>query len=288
MIFSIIIPTFQNFNYLKNTIESIELYSSYKHEIIVHINGVDNQTESYLNYKKINYTKSKVNIGLCSGVNSAAKISNQDYILYSHDDMFFLPNWDDFLIQEIKSIKHNKFYLSMTQISYTKGIKGNLQHIHYDCGKNLDNFNKEKLLENFNKFDFRNLQGSHWAPHLIHKSLWNKIGGFSEEFNPGFASDPDLNMKLWHQGVRIFKGVSKSRLYHFGSVTTRNNQNIIRNNGKKTFLLKWKISVDFFVKHYLRRGGEYKGPLNEPVKNQNYYFDLMACSLKYLLYRLVK
>ena len=50
------------------------------------------------------------------------------------------------------------------------------------------------------------LQGSHWAPHLIHKSIWNKVGGFSEEFNPGFASDPDLNMKLWKENVRIFKG----------------------------------------------------------------------------------
>ena len=53
------------------------------------------------------------------------------------------------------------------------------------------------------------------------KSLWNKIGGFSEEFNPGFGSDPDLNMKLWINGVRIFKCVNKSRVYHFGSQTTR-------------------------------------------------------------------
>ena len=28
-------------------------------------------------------------------------------------------------------------------------------------------------------FDF---QGSTWAPHLIHKEMWNKVGGFSEEF----------------------------------------------------------------------------------------------------------
>ena len=26
--------------------------------------------------------------------------------------------------------------------------------------------------------------------------MWNKIGGFSEEFFPGTGSDPDLNMKL--------------------------------------------------------------------------------------------
>ena len=64
-------------------------------------------------------------------------------------------------------------------------------------------------------------QGSHFAPHVINKELWNKVNGFSEEFNPGIASDPDFNMKLWNEGVRIFKGISKFKVYHFGSITTR-------------------------------------------------------------------
>ncbi len=288
MLFSIIIPTFQNYKYFKNTIESIEENSSHKHEIIAHVNGADPVTENFLLTKKIKFTKSSENIGLCSGVNNASKISNQSYILYSHDDMYFLPKWDDFLIEEIKKIKHNKFYLSMTQLSYTKGVKGNIQHIHFDCGENLENFQKEKLLSNYRKFEFRDLQGSHWAPHLIHKSLWQKIGGFSEEFNPGFASDPDLNMKLWKEGVRIFKGVSSSRLYHFGSITTRKNIKILKNNGKRTFLLKWKISVEFFVKHYLKRGGIYNGPLNEPSKNIIFFSDLLFCKIKYFLSKYFK
>ena len=280
--FSIVIPTYQNFKYFKNTVESIKKNSSHQHEIITHINGEDQDTENYLKINNLKYTKSFENIGLCSGVNNATKHSTKNYILYSHDDMYFLPNWDTFLIDEINNINHNKFYLSMTQISHTKGVKGNLQHIYFDCGSSLENFDLEKLLKNYDKFSFRNLQGSHWAPHLIHKSIWNKIGGFSEEFDPGFASDPDLNMKLWIQGVRIFKGVSKSRLYHFGSITARKNTNINRNEGKKTFLLKWKITVDFFVKHYLRRGGEFNGPLTEPVKNLSYYFDYYLSKLKYL------
>ena len=280
--FSIVIPTYQNFKYFKNTVESIKKNSSHQHEIITHINGEDQDTENYLKINNLKYTKSFENIGLCSGVNNATKHSTKNYILYSHDDMYFLPNWDTFLIDEINNINHNKFYLSMTQISHTKGVKGNLQHIHFDCGSSLENFDLEKLLKNYDKFSFRNLQGSHWAPHLIHKSIWNKIGGFSEEFDPGFASDPDLNMKLWIEGVRIFKGVSKSRLYHFGSITARKNTNIDRNEGKKTFLLKWKITVDFFVKHYLRRGGEFNGPLTEPVKNLSYYFDYYLSKLKYL------
>ena len=283
--FSIVIPTFENSDYLKLCINSILKNSTFSHQIIVHINGYDENTEKILLDKKITYTKSIENIGLCSGVNIASKKASTNYILYAHDDMYFLPNWDSILYEEVKKINHKNFYLSMTHISHMSGVKGDIQHIKYDCGSNINEFDENKLLNNFKNFDFRNLQGSHWAPHLIHIDLWNKVGGFSEEFNPGFASDPDLNMKLWLQNVRIFKGVSMSRVYHFGSLTTRKNKKIIPNKGKRTFLLKWKFTVEFFNKHYLKRGTIYNGPLSDPNKNFIYFVDLILNKIKFYFYR---
>ena len=283
--FSIVIPTYENSDYLKLCINSILKNSAFSHQIIVHINGHDENTEKILLEKKITYTKSFLNIGLCSGVNIASKKVSTNYILYAHDDMYFLPNWDLVLYEEVKRINHKKFYLSMTHISHMSGVKGDTQHIQFDCGSRIDNFDENKLLNNFKNFDFRNLQGSHWAPHLIHIDLWNKVGGFSEEFNPGFASDPDLNMKLWLQNVRIFKGVSMSRVYHFGSLTTRKNKKIIPNKGKRTFLLKWKFTVEFFNKHYLKRGTIYNGPLSDPNKNFIYFVDLILSKIKFYFYR---
>ena len=288
MEFSIIIPTYKNYNYCKLTIDSIKKNSSFAHEIIVHLNGIDETTENYLKNDKILYTKSSENIGLCSGVNNAYKLSTKNFILYSHDDMYFLPNWDNELANDMTSINSNKFYLSMTQLAPTGPVKGNIQHIQFDCGDTFENFNEEKLIKNYRAFKFKDLQGSHWAPHLIPKDLWEKVGGFSEEFNPGFASDPDLNMKLWIEGNRIFKSVSNSRVYHFGSVTTRKNISISPNNGKKTFLLKWKLSVEFFTKHFLRRGQLYNGPLSEPIKNLSYYLDYFISNAKYLIARYIK
>jgi GT2 family glycosyltransferase len=288
MNFSIIIPSFKNFDYLEVCINSLKKNSLFNHEIIIHLNGDDSKSENYLKQHNMLYTKSETNIGLCSGVNTGAKKSTLNYILYAHDDMYFLPKWDIYLKEEVEKLNHNNFYLSLTQISHSGAVKGSLQHIQFNCGETLDNFNEKKLLDNYDSFKFRDLQGSHWAPHLIHRSLWEKIGGFSEEFDPGFASDPDLNMKLWQEGVRIFKGVSKSRVYHFGSLTARKNKDVARNNGKKTFFLKWKISVEFFTKHYLRRGGFFDGPLKEPQKNFIYYFDLIICKLKYFKIKFVK
>ena len=55
-------------------------------------------------------------------------------------------------------------------------------------------------------------QGTHFAPHCVHIDVWNQVGGFSEEFNPGDASDPDLCYKFWNNNVRIFKSLSKFKV----------------------------------------------------------------------------
>ena len=73
MKFSIIIPTFNNFNHVKLCIDSINKNSSFNHEIIVHINGTDNLTEQYVKENNYLYTSTQINVGLCTGVNMAAR-----------------------------------------------------------------------------------------------------------------------------------------------------------------------------------------------------------------------
>ena len=279
--FSIIIPTLNNLEYLKFCIKSIKKNSKLKNEIIPHVNIGNDGTIDYLKENEIDYTYTNYNAGICQGMNLAAKKSNFQYILYAHDDFYFSPNWDEILKNEIKKIGHNNFYLSGTMM--------NNGQIEFDCGDNTKNFDESKFLnehKNFNYFDF---QGSTWAPHLIHKEIWNKIGGFSEEYFPGTGSDPDLNMKLWKLGIRIFKGINDFKVYHFGSIVTRRYKNhpTIKtesgSRGAKIFLLKWGISIKFFKKYYLKSGIIYNGPLENPNKNLLYFFDLIKCKL-YLLY----
>ena len=268
--FSIIIPTFNNLNYVKILLSSLKKNSAQNHEIIFHVNEGSDGTLDYLNKNNLKYTFSKNNVGLCTATNLAASKSSSKYILYSHDDMYFCPGWDTVLENEIKSLQTKAFYISATMIEKNGG------HIQLDCGSNFKDFDEKKLLNKFSKINYFDYQGTHWAPHLIHKEYWDKIGGFSEEFNPGIGSDPDLNMKLWKAGVRIFKGLSKFRVYHFGSIVLRKKKNFKRNKGSKTFLIKWGVSPTFFVKHFLKGGAfkqgkivckKFDGTLDEPNKN---------------------
>ncbi len=272
---SITIPTFNNLEYLKCTIDSIKKNSSSKnYEILLHINVGSDGTLSYAKDNNIKFTFSDKNIGLCSSINNVSKITNYDYLLYSHDDMYFCPGWDKILFKEINLLKDDLFYLSATMIEV------NSAHISFDCGSTLDDFDEEKLLKNYSSLSFYDHQGSHFAPHLVHKKIWNKVGGFSEEFNPWMGSDPDFNMKLWNNGVRIFKGIDKFRIYHFSSVTTRKKIGIIKNKGDNIFLKKWGFSIKFFKKYYLRSKTKFKGELTNPNKNLSFLFELFLCKIK--------
>ena len=274
--FSIIIPSFNNLNYLKICINSLKKNSNLKNDIIVHINDGSDGSLEFVKHNNINFTFTKKNVGLCTAVNTAAKLANTEYILYSHDDMYFCPSWDLVLKDELNKIDTKLFYFSASMIEKDSG------HIIFDCGSSDKDFDEQKLLENFKDLICEDFQGSHWAPHLIHKEIWNKIGGFSEEFNPGIGSDPDLNMKLWNEGVRIFKGLSQFKVYHFGSVSLRKKKNLKQNRGSKTFLKKWGITTSFFKKYYLKSDTPYLGPLSDPNKNLNYYISLIVCKIRYL------
>lgn len=281
--FSIIIPSFNNFQYLKLCVNSIKKNSKFDHQIILHINEGSDGSLDYVKENNIEHTYSKKNIGLCSAANLAAKKAITDYIIYSHDDMYFCPEWDEILFNEINKTKTNLYYFSGTMIDPNGG------HIRFDCGDKVENFNEEKLLNNYKKLNYFDYQGSNWAPHLIRKEIWDEIGGFSEEFNPGFASDPDLNMKLWNKGVRIFKGLSKLKVYHFGSISLRKKSGLIRNKGSRQFLKKWGITISFFKKYYLRSNTEYFDELDEPNKNFYFYKDLLFCKIqKFFLFLLRK
>ena len=145
---SIIIPSFNNLDYLKLCINSLKKNSFYKNEILVHVNEGADGTAKYLKQNKIKFTHSKTNIGLCKACNLISKESTFDYILYSHDDMYYLPKWDQILVDRVKEIGNNKFYLSSIMINGDPKLNG---HLNFNAGETADVFDENLLLNNYEK-----------------------------------------------------------------------------------------------------------------------------------------
>lgn len=258
--FSILIPSWNNLAYLQLCIRSIRENSVYTHQIIVHVNeGNDGTLEWIKTQTDIDYSVSEQNIGVCYALNTSASLALTDYILYINDDMYVCPGWDEALYKEILLVGHHYFFISGTAIEARAQSKCAIEK---DYGKDISTFREVDLLKEFDKLPIHDWQGATWPPNIVHKQIWDLVGGYSIEFSPGMYSDPDFSMKLWKIGVRHFKGVSESRVYHFGSVSVKR---VKKNNGYYMFINKWRTTCGTMGRYYLRRGEVFDGPLKEPI-----------------------
>jgi hypothetical protein len=102
--------------------------------------------------------------------------------------------------------------------------------------------------------------------------VWEEVGGYDVAYSPGFGSDPDFSMKLWKAGVRHFRGIGQSKVYHFQSKSTGR---VVRNDGRRTFTLKWGYTPSFFYKKVLRLGQTYD---HKPLQfRKNVAYGLARC-----------
>jgi len=278
LVFSILIPSWNNLDYLKCCIQSIRKNSLYKHQLIVHVNEGKDGTLEWVKEQGISYTHSTGNVGVCYGFNAPAALATTDFILLSDDDYYFAPDWDFFLLGEIKKLDHIYFSICGTMIEHSTTQYSSMIAPH-NFGKTVKEFDEERFLKEYKALPFADWNGTNWYPMVMHRTIWNLIGGLSAEFYPGMGSDPDMMMKLWHCGVRYYKGVSQSRVYHF---TSRSTARVKKNDGNKQFLLKWGLSKSTFFDMYLRLGQPFTGYTAEPDKNK-FRLKLLRDRLKRLL-----
>jgi glycosyltransferase involved in cell wall biosynthesis len=272
--FSILIPSWNNLQYLTLCVNSIRQHSVVPFELIVHLNESNDGSKEWVEAQEdIAFSYSQKNVGVCHAMNAMRDLAAADYLLYLNDDMYVLPGWDVALKNEIDSCGTQKFFFSSTMIE--PRAQSNCS-IEANFGNSIENFEEEKLIHSFRQFEFHDWQGSTWPPNVVHKDLWDLVGGYSVEFSPGMYSDPDFSMKLWNQGVRLFKGLGKSRVYHFGSISVKR---VKQNKGYYQFIRHWGMTSSTLSKYFLRRGDTFDGPLSQrPIPSM--------VQLKNLYYRL--
>ena len=258
--FSILIPTWNNLPYLKCCVRSIRTHSKYAHQLIVHVNDGSDGTLDWVRAEQIDHTWTAENVGVCHALNAAATLAKTDYIAYFNDDMYALPGWDDYLWQDIVRRKNDLWFMSATMIE-PRDTGNRCVLAPFDFGQDLESFRENDLIAWLGEREYKeNWTGSTWPPNVVPKRLWDLVGGYSVEFSPGMSSDPDFSMKLWKAGVRYFKGIGRSRVYHF---QTKSTSKVVKNDGASQFRKKWGISQGTFGKYYLRRGRPWAGPVAE-------------------------
>ncbi|MBI5890617.1 MAG: glycosyltransferase [Nitrosomonadales bacterium] len=244
--FTIIIPTWNNLEFLKLCVHSIRTYSDFEHEIIIHVNGGSDGTLEWVKSEGIKFSHTDKNVGICIAVNHLVTLASHDWVLYLNDDMVACPGWDTAFAKAIETADTDLALFFSTLIQADIGKSPYI--IKQDFGSSPENFDEPRLMKEYLKDKRGDAEGAASQPTLFHKKWWSIVGGYSVEFSPGMSSDDDLLMKFWVIGCRHYRVVGASRFYHFSCKSTGR---IRHNMGGRIFAMKWGITQKEFFQKYL-------------------------------------
>jgi len=215
LFFSIIIPSFNNKDLTLKCIESIRKNTQgITYEIIVVDDcSTDGAREMLEKQKDIHLVLNKNNQGFAKNNNQAAKIAKGEYLIFLNNDTEVQKCWLEAIEDVFKSEKNvgavgvkltypnNKVQHAgvMIQVDHTP------KHIYQHKPSDYRPANHQR--------DFKILTA---ACLVIPKKIFEKFGGFDEEFRNGFE-DVDLCLKIFHGGYRLIY-TPKAVVVHHESV----------------------------------------------------------------------
>ncbi len=275
---SVVIPSYNNKDYLSLTIESIIKSESVNLEIIVVDNNSDDETKDYikeqLELKNIDKAIfNDENRGFPSAVNQGILVSGGKYVLIANNDIV-VPNGT------IKKLIDTA--VSDPQIGIVSGMS------NYVSGPQFDENAKYESIEKMHQYaqkvskEYENqimeFPRVAFLCTLIKRSVIDKIGGLDERFSPGNFEDDDFCLRSQISGYKTI--IAKDAfVHHFGSKSFGKNGNRAYDERIETnhriFVDKWNADPEGI---WIR---------NEEVKNRNIYYPLNGNKFKQSLSRAI-
>ena len=245
--FSICLCSWNDLEYLKILIQSIQKNTRMIHEIIVHDNGSEDGTEEWLRANDILYSRTPTNEGVAA-VNYAVERAKYPYIININADMHVFPNWDTEIYKQIRAFEKEgieKFTISSCLV---EPIGANPEYTVSYHGHNPETFSEASLMMDYfttpSKYVKMNTtQYSH--PITIPKALWDEFGGVDTGYQYGIGTDHDIPASAYKVGCRNFIMLGKSKVYHFISQTVKKLPQK-REDGQLYFKNKWGMTVSEF------------------------------------------
>lgn len=235
---SIVIISFNNLKYLKETVNSIIETVKVDYELIIVDNDSDEFTKQYLKQlqKKLKNTKiifNDNNKGFPNAVNTTIRIADGSHFVILNNDIVLTHGWLERMI-------------AIAKMSDKVGIVGPVSNSVSGKQYIKDPGYKRKDLEEYSleiksKFYKQVLQFPRVAflCTLIKREVIDKIGGLDERFSPGNFEDDDFCLRAQLAGYKtvIAKDVF---IHHYGSKS-------FKANGEAAYAERMKINQQKFV-----------------------------------------
>jgi len=249
---SIIIITYNGKQLLEKCLESLFKINYNNFEVIIVDNNSTDNTIEFItkNYPSIIIIKLDSNKGFAEPNNIGTKTAKGEYFLFLNNDTVVTPN----------------FISSMIEVMELDRTIGICQSLLLKPDGSLDSSGDfiDKLGVVYNSKtksnEIREISSARGASMLIHKELFEKLGGFDETFFVSFE-DVDLGWRTWILGYRVVL-IPTSIVYHSAGTTIKKIGSDIAFHGFKNqismkitnFEINYMISnlIKFFVVYGIR------------------------------------
>ena len=232
--FSVIIPTYKEPEYLDLCLKSAFEGQVNNNEIIVVVDGFYELNKPVLDkYPRVNVLDLGSNQGLSVATNWGVYNATHDYILVVNDDNVFPRNWDE----KLTPFKQQGVVVSANQIEPSPSMFP--QFIIKDLGKSPEGFDLEKYWE-FEDTQYKQaeMNGS-TLPFMMNKYDYLAVGGWDVMYPSPHVVDWDFFLKCEYVGY-LMKRVYVN-FYHFAGAATRKTH---EQNAEST--RKEQLAHDFF------------------------------------------
>lgn len=231
---TVVLVTWNNFDYFFSTMLSLSSESFDENiKVVVHVNE-DKKTEKWCkiysdtedcNFK---YTFSETNSGIFQPLNNLINLVDTPYALLWADDIFFLKNWDKYLLNPLlyyKQYNEDNIWIAPRLIEPINCFAPD-EHpycIIYDFGKKWEEFGDKYNEEQLEKLRDRQIRKLPNGNMIVSVKAFKELGGYDLEYRA--CADSDLTWRFVKKyGTDGIKQIGQSLCYHFGSVVTGKNK----------------------------------------------------------------
>jgi O-antigen biosynthesis protein len=230
---SIIIPTYNQKEYLRKCIESIRQHTHSPYELIVVDNGSRDGTASYLRSLrgKVRVRYNPVNMGFAGGVNQGLMMAKGTSIVILNNDTLVTHNWLSNLLACLKSDSRIGLAGPVTNnISGEQRVRASYKNMRQ----------MQRFARSYNRPDparWRRSNGIMGFCLILTGETLRKVGYFDERFAIGTCEDVDYYLRIRLLGLDLVIA-EDTFIHHYGSVTMRSFKDAAAANNT-LFLDKW-------------------------------------------------
>jgi len=251
---SIVICVYNRFDLLERCLDAIpKAATTFPYNIVCVDNASTEENGFYSKRDDITLIRNKENLGFPKACNIGARRKTSPLILMLNSDVILEPNSLDILVKEMDDPKTGVAGMLLVFPENAEGLNAGIrpplkvQHIGLETnihGKWIHQFigwssDHEKVLAQ------RNVYAVTGAALLTRRVLWNKIGGFNEDYGLGTFEDVDLCLSVRELGYNIVVVPDAKGTHYTGATAEKYGIPYPMDKNRMIFLQKWQHRLEW-------------------------------------------